>query len=59
LARDLSDLEHVYTWLITHDEQARQIAIEGDRAARKISLEHSLAQVIGDFEAISKCFKPS
>jgi hypothetical protein len=57
VAKDLSDLEHVYTWLITHDEQARQIAIEGDRAARQLVLERSLAQVIGDLEAVVTCLR--
>lgn len=57
LSKDLSDLDHVYNWLITHDSQAREIALEGEKAIREVTLERSLAQVIGDFEAISKCFK--
>ena len=36
LREDLSDLQEVYQWLTTHDDEARRISLEGQRLAKSL-----------------------
>lgn len=55
LARDLGDFKQVAEWVRSHDREARQIALAGAEAARKITFERSVAEVVAVFAAALNC----
>ena len=57
LARDLGDFRQVAEWLRAHDREARQIALDGAEAARKITFEKSVREVVAVFVAALNCQK--
>lgn len=59
VSSDLSDLMDIYSWLITHDQQAKEIAETGASFASSVTLDGAVEGIITSVAQVLRCQRNS